>query len=153
MVVVHRVKVGSTFKPTWWATLHTGPTNAKYVTRVLKRPRSWRGTRSPTPRRRSSSANTVTRHLVSNTTWSHIRKSMKVISDVHKNKLLWVSLESFLFVFGLRSGEFFKKAITTKSQFWDMAVYVFSSVWGLIEAKQSKIGDCYVNINWRRYQA
>ena len=51
------------------------------------------------------------------------------------------------------TGEFFKKAITTKSQFWDMAVYVFSSVWGLIEAKQSKIGDCYVNINWRRYQA
>ena len=51
------------------------------------------------------------------------------------------------------AGEFFKKAITTKSQFWDMAVYVFSSVWGLIEAKQSKIGDCYVNINWRRYQA
>ena len=52
-----------------------------------------------------------------------------------------------------RTGEFFKKAITTKSQFWDMAVYVFSSVWGLIEAKQSKIGDCYVNINWRKYQA
>jgi hypothetical protein len=34
-----------------------------------------------------------------------------------------------------------------------MAVYVFLSICGLVEGKQSKIGDCYVNINGRKYQA